>query len=134
MKASEYAWCYVLANGCAVDKEQGYGSGWNYYGGRFECEKQLTLECLGDILATGINWKLTNEPSDNRQSEFNSTFDEPTDMKTLEGTMYTNSGGKYRWGCLFEEPTSVFEVLEYMSQHPSIEAVVTNRLENGDKK
>jgi len=121
MNAQELSWAYLIREGC-VYKD------FNYYSGTYECMPKKTRECLEDIREHGINWAKSGEPSDGYQTEFVDTFSEPAHISTLEGTLVSNSGKKYKWGCLFNEPRNVFEIIAEFHKITSIDEIAAELL------
>ena len=121
MKSKEYAWAYLLSYGCVANK-------WSYYG-RYECDTKATKQCLLLLNTTDIDWGKTKGPSDGNESCFNGTFnEEPCYIKTLSGKLYLQNGTSFSWGCTFDEPMNVFDMLEFMNNRPSIKEIATERL------
>lgn len=121
MNAQELSWAYLIREGC-VYKD------FCYWSGNYKEMPVKTTQCLEDIREHGINWKKSGEPSDGCQSEFVDTFSEPAHISTLEGTLVSNSGKKYKWGCLFNEPRNVFEIMAEFHKITSIDEIAAERL------
>lgn len=122
MNAQELSWGYLIREGC-VYKD------FSYWSGTYDDMPKKTNDCLKDIKANGINWEKSGEPSDGYRSEFTDTFHDPMNVATLEGTLVTNSGKKYKWGCLFKEPRNVFEIIAEYHNLKSVDEIVEALLE-----
>ncbi len=128
MNAVQYAWCYLIKHGSVIGQGTHDNTVWSYYGGGFNNKPKLTVECLTAILECGVAWDKIKGPSDGFESSFEGTFCEPAMISTLRGELILNNGKKYEWGCKFEQAVNVFEMLEYLMQHPNIESVVVPKL------
>lgn len=124
--AKHLAWAYLIKHGY-VCKE------WNYYGGRYELDRGRTVACINEMLKVGIDWDKTIEPKDDRESEFMDTFSEPMHVDVMYGTLVLQNGSKYNWGCKFNKPTNVFEVVEEFFELDSIGNVAKKKLETWDE-
>ena len=125
MNAKELMWAYLLSNGYA-------NTSWNQYGGRFEINKKDTKKCFDDIFKNGIDWSKTNEPHDDNKADFNGTFAETESYtKTLSGTLYTKSGNKWIWKCIFDDAKNIFEIVAALHNIKSVESVIAERIMKG---
>ncbi len=126
MDADSLAWAYLLREGCVYNK-------WEFYGGRYDEMPRKTAECLKGIGEVGIDWNKTEGPRDNMESEFQDTFSDPVYVKTMTGILVLRDGRKFKWGCNWEEPRNVFEVVAAFAYVGSAEEVAYNRLKkNGE--
>jgi len=103
MKVKKLAWAYLIKHGTTAK--------WSYYGGHFGDygdTDSKTLKALRDISRAGIDWEKTKEPTDGYESAFTDTFNDATNVITLEGTIFTKEGKKYHFATEWEEPRNVF--------------------------
>ena len=125
--AKHLAWAYLIKHGCVTSE-------WNYYGGRYEPELGQTEKCINEMLKSGIDWDKTNEPTDDRESEFMDTFNDPVYVDVLHGELFLQNGKKYMWGCKFERPGNVFQVVEEFMKLDSVGNVAKEKLEKWDER
>lgn len=124
--AKNLAWAYLIKYGYVCDD-------WNYYGGRYELVRGETEKCLNDMLSNGIDWKKTDEPKDDRESEFMDTFSEPLTVDVLYGEIVLLNGHKYKWGCKFERPGNIFQIVEEFYKIGDVGTVAKEKLEKWDE-
>jgi len=121
--AKHVAWAYLIKHGC-VFKE------WEYYSGRYQPKPNVTKKCLKEMLLCGIDWNKTMEPDDTFQCEFTDTFNDAINVDVIEGTLVLQSGQKYEWGCKFDAPRNVFEIVAEFHELDDIGNIAKAKLEN----
>lgn len=130
MNAQELSWAYLIMVG-SVTKLKWNSPEWCTYSSDYTYSEEKTNECLGVIIEHGIDFQKSGEPSDGFRSAFNGTFAEASkasEVITLEGKLFLKNGDSYNWACKFDEPKSVFKVLEMFYNINSINQIVKERL------
>ena len=74
---------------------------WSYYGGYPQASEIMAQKFIEDI-PIGIDWEATQEPKDDVEHEFNSSFDPSTEIPVMQGVLVMNNGNKYPWIANFE--------------------------------
>jgi hypothetical protein len=124
--AKHLAWAYVIKHGYVA-------ADWNYYGGRYEIKRGETEKCINEMLKNGIDWDKTKEPKDDHESEFTDTFHEPIYVDVMYGELVLQNGKTYKWGCKFERPGNVFQVVEEFMKLDSVGNVAKEKLKTWDE-
>lgn len=120
LKAKHFAWIYLLNEGSIGE--------WSCYGGGFSRDKKLTDAAYHDILNHGINWGKTKAPMDSYESSFVATdAGYSDDHETMEGTLFTNNGNKYKFKIKFTSE-NIFKVMESVHGIETIEAFVAEKI------
>ena len=120
LKAKHFAWMYLIREGQP-------NTDWSPYGAEYKVDPVARNLVLHDILNDGIDWKKTKEPHDSYNYEFVGTDVDGDNVKTMEGTLYTNSGHKYDFGCTFQS-SDIFKVMEKVGCIDSVELLVSEEL------
>lgn len=112
MKTKKLMWAYLLKYGTTAE--------WSFYGGGYtvyeDSARAKDLKVLREISRDGVDWDKTQEPSDGYESSFTDTFHDAVNVITLEGTIVTNKGKKFKFGSEWEEPRNVFEMVAELSE------------------
>jgi len=120
LKAKHFAWMYLIRKGQP-------NTDWSPYGAGYKTDPVARNLVLHDILNNGIDWKKTKEPHDSYNYEFVGTDVDGNDVKTMEGTLFTNNGNKYVFGCTFQS-SNIFKVMENISGLESVELLISEEL------
>lgn len=121
MNAKQFAWLYLVEHGfCGVRS--------SYYGGyeptketmkayptfnpwdrsHIDALRQASINILRD---RGVDWDKTEAPINERESEFNGTFNEPGHKEVLTGRLVLKDGTRQEWIADALEVGNVFEMM-----------------------
>lgn len=121
MDSKQFAWLYVIEHGTPgrkrgmevlddvlLDVKIDNPRAWN-------ASLEICAIYLDRIKRIGVNWDKTNAPTSDYYSEFNGTFNNPSDKEGLSGTLVLNDGTKQIWfaDC---EVTNVFDMMAEVEQ------------------
>jgi len=107
--AEKLMWKYLLTHGSVVEHKSFYGVSTDF---------NKAEECRDLIEVNGIDWEKTTSVSDDKDMEFNGTFDEPVMITFLEGTLVTGEGKRWEWYHEYNEPINILELIKDIIPDP----------------
>lgn len=123
----KFVWEYLIMNGyaCVPSRWSKEEPEWSTYGANYIAADEV-IQCGGSAVwrekflkklkTIGVDWEKTKEPQGTKNSEFNGTFCDHSDVECLYGTLYLENGEKYLFGCKsnceFETYAKFFSMLE----------------------
>lgn len=105
-------WKYLIDNGGVVGR-------WSFYGGYFEIDDAMTLDCREGIKKYGIDFNRTKPCDQDTEQSFVDTFADFNDnIEVLTGQLILKNGDAYKWGMTIDEPFNILELIANVIPDP----------------